>query len=154
VAGLPAILSGVFAAWGEEVELYFDSRTKEHSLALPLADALADGVAGQSFKLELTAFEGQTQIDSDSLEVQVLSDPHEQQNPLPNREFLAALAESTGGRELPDAASLLAVLNSIPIAEEHETVHRTPVWSRRWLLGVLIALLSVEWFFRRWLGLA
>src|SRR5205814_2020846 len=80
--------SGTLAGWGEEIELNLDPQTRDHSLALPLAEALAGGSAGQAFKLELTAYEGQTQIDSSSLDVQVLSDPHEQQNPLPNREFL------------------------------------------------------------------
>ena len=112
------------------------------------------GSAGQAFKLELTAYEGQTQIDSSSLDVQVLSDPHEQQNPLPNREFLAALARSTGGREFTDADALADALKDLPVAEGPQTVRRTPLWSREWLLGGLLGLLAAEWFLRRWLGLA
>jgi hypothetical protein len=146
--------TGVLAGWGEEIELHLDPQTKEHSLSLPLTEALANGLAGQAFKLELTAYEGQTQIDSTSLDVQVLSDPHEQQNPLPNREFLAALAKSTGGREFTDAGELAEALRDLPVAEGPQTVHRTPLWSREWLLGSLLALLAVEWFYRRWLGLA
>src|SRR5439155_1579975 len=80
--------SGPLAGWGEEIELHLDPRTKDYSLALPLVEALANGSGGQALKLELTAYEGQTQIDSGSLDVQILSDPHEHQNPLPNREFL------------------------------------------------------------------
>jgi len=104
--------------------------------------------------LELTAYEGQTQIDSCSLDVQVLGDPQEQQNPLPNREFLAAFARTTGGREFTDGASLAAALTDLSVAEGLETVRRTPMWSREWLLGTLIGVLAVEWFLRRWLGLA
>jgi hypothetical protein len=146
--------SGNLAGWGEEIELNLDPQSKDHSLALPLVEALANGSAGQAFKLELTAYEGQTQIDSGSIDVQILSDPHEQQNPLPNREFLAALARGTGGREISDANALADVLSDLPITEGPATVRHTPLWSTEWILGLLIALLAAEWFWRRWLGLA
>jgi uncharacterized membrane protein len=146
--------SGPLAGWGEEIELHLDPQTKDHSLALPLVEALANGSGGQAFRLELTAYEGQTQIDSGSLDVQVLSDPHEHQNPLPNREFLAALARGTGGREITDANALADALTELPIAEGPSVVRRTPLWSRAWILGGLLGLLAAEWFWRRWLGLA
>ncbi len=146
--------SGTLATWGEEVELALDPKTKDHALSLPLAEALAGGSAGQAFKVELTAYEGQTQIDSCSLDVQVLGDPHEQQNPLPDREFLAALTRSTGGREFADAGALADALRELTVADAPPTVRRTPLWSRDWLLGGLIAILGAEWFLRRWLGLA
>jgi hypothetical protein len=150
----PPGASGPLVGWGDTIELHLDPETKDYSLALPLVEALASGTAGQAFKLELTAYEGQTQIDSTSLDVQVLSDPHGQQNPLSNREFLAALAQSTGGRECTNATALADALKALPLPEGTETVRRTPLWSREWLLGVLLALLAVEWFLRRWLGLA
>jgi uncharacterized membrane protein len=146
--------SGPLTGWGEEIELYLDPQSKDHSLALPLVEALASGLAGQAFKLELTAYEGQTQIDSGSVDVQVLSDPHEQQNPLPNREFLTALARATGGREITDANALADILSELPVPEGPSLVRHTPLWSRAWVLGGLIALLAAEWFYRRWLGLA
>jgi uncharacterized membrane protein len=146
--------AGSLVGWGEEIELHHDPQTKDHSLALPLVEALANGSAGQAFKLELTAYEGQTQIDSGSLDVQILSDPHEQQNPLPNREFLAALARGTGGREITDANTLAEVLGELPVTEGQPTVRHNPLWSRGWILGALLALLAAEWFWRRWLGLA
>ncbi|HEY7314170.1 MAG TPA: glutamine amidotransferase, partial [Gemmataceae bacterium] len=125
--------SGDLPGWGEEIELHLDPRTRDYSLALPLALALANGSAGQAIRLELTAYEGQTQIDSGSLDVQILSDPHEQQNPLPNREFLAALARGTGGREIADANALAETLRELPVSEGPATVRRTPIWSRGWL---------------------
>jgi len=146
--------SGSLVGWGEEIELHLNPESKDHSLALPLVEVLANGSAGQAIKLELTAYEGQTQIDSGSLDVQILSDPHEQQNPLPNREFLAALARGTGGREIADANALAEILMELPVPEGPETVRRTPLWSRAWILGGLLALLAAEWFWRRWLGLA
>jgi uncharacterized membrane protein len=146
--------SGTLVGWGEEIAMNLDPQTKDHSLALPLVEALANASAGQAFKLELTAYEGATQIDSGSLDVQILSDPHEQQNPLPNREFLAALARRTNGREITDANALAEILTELPIAEGPATVRHTPLWSRAWILGGLLALLAAEWFWRRWLGLA
>jgi hypothetical protein len=146
--------TGSLADWGEEIDLHLDPQTKDYALALPLVEALANESAGQAFKVELTAYEGQTQIDSGSLDVQVLSDPHEQQNPLPNREFLEGLARTTGGREITDAQALADVLTALPVPEGPATVRHTPLWSREWVLGGLLALLAAEWFWRRWLGLA
>ncbi len=146
--------SGSLVGWGEEIELHLDPKSGDHSLALPIVEALANGLSGQAFKLELTAYEGQTQIDSGSLDVQILSDPHEQQNPLPNREFLVALARETGGREITDANALAEVLGELPITEGPATVRHRPLWSSGWILGGLLALLAAEWFWRRWLGLA
>jgi hypothetical protein len=144
---------GILVGWGEEIELQLDPQTKNYSLALPLVEALASG-STQAFRLELTAYDGPTQIDSGSLDVQVLSDPLEQQNPLPNPEFLAALARETGGRVIVDAKALTDILVELPVAEGSPTVRRTPLWSRPWVLGGLLALLAAEWFWRRWLGLA
>jgi uncharacterized membrane protein len=152
--------TGPLTGWGEEIEMHFDPQTKEYILPLPLIESLANGSSGQAFKIELTAYEGMPQsdsrtlIDSCSLDVQVLSDPHEQQNPLPDREFLAKLAQSTGGREITDSASLAEVLKRLTIPGGPETVRRTPLWNREWLLGLLLGLLAAEWFLRRWLGLA
>jgi uncharacterized membrane protein len=145
---------GELPNWGDNFDLHLDPQTKDHSLTLPLVEALPPGTAGMAFKLELTAYEGQTQIDSSSLDVQVLSDPHEQQNPLPDREFLANLAKATGGREFAGPDALADTLKELAIEAGPETVRRTPLWSREWLLGGLIAILGIEWFYRRWLGLA
>ena len=61
---------------------------------------------------------------------------------------------ATGGREFTDAASLAEMLKDLPIAAGPETVRRTPLWSREWLLGGLLVIFAAEWFLRRWLGLA
>jgi hypothetical protein len=123
-------------------------------LTLPLVDALAAGRAGQAFKLELTAYEGETQIDSSSIDVQILSDPQEQQNPLPNREFLASLAKATGGREFTDAKALADALAQLPVAVSPPTIRQTPLWNSWMILYGLLVILGMEWISRRWLGLA
>jgi uncharacterized membrane protein len=151
----PAGESGPLARWGEdEIQLLLDPQTKDLHLPLPLVESLANGSSGEAFKLELTAYEGQTQIDSSSLDVQILSDPFEQQNPLADRLFLAELARATGGREFTDPAALADALKALAIEAGPQTVRHTPLWSREWLLCGLLILLGLEWFCRRWLGLA
>jgi uncharacterized membrane protein len=145
--------SGPFVVWGEEIDLAADAKERSYSLKLPLADALAVG-ASQSFRLELTAYEGQTQVDSTSVDVQVLNDPFEMQNPLPNHAFLERLAARTGGRVLTNGAALASMLNELPVEVGSPTVRKAPLWSQAWVLGILLALLTVEWFWRRIVGLA
>jgi len=67
---------------------------------------------------------------------------------------MAALARATGGREIGDAKALADVLTELPIPEGPSMVRHTPLWSRGWAVGGLLALLAAEWFWRRWLGLA
>jgi uncharacterized membrane protein len=144
--------------WEGELPLVVDPQSKDYAVPLPLVEALPPGFSGLAFKIELAAYEGEgesrTLIDSGSLDVQVLTDPHEQQNPTPDREFLLNLAKATGGKEFTSADGLADALRELSIGEGEQTVRRTPLWSREWLLGGLIALLAVEWFLRRWLGLA
>ncbi|HEV3006611.1 MAG TPA: hypothetical protein VGX78_19225, partial [Pirellulales bacterium] len=100
------------------------------------------------------AYEDLTQIDSTSLDIQVLHDPFEQQNPFPNHELLARLAASSGGKVLRSAADLAAVLAEVPLDVGPPIVKRLPLWSNAWVLGLLLGLLTVEWCWRRKLGLA
>ena len=68
---------------------------------MPIADALTVGSASQSLRVELTAMEEFTQVDSTSLDIQILHDPFEQQNPFPNHELLALIAKHSGGPSHP-----------------------------------------------------
>ncbi len=146
--------TGALAQWGEEINLQFDPQAKDYLLGLPLIDALAANRAAQAFNLELTAFDGETQIDSSSIDVQILSDPQEQQNPLPNREFLAALAKATGGREFTDANALADAITQLPVAVSPPTIRQTPLWNYGTILYGILAIMGMEWVCRRWLGLA
>ncbi len=60
--------------------------------------ALLSGAASQSLRLELTAYEDQTQVDSTSLDVQILHDPFELQDPFPNHDLLKRIATLSGGK--------------------------------------------------------
>jgi uncharacterized membrane protein len=147
--------SGPFVAWGEEFELSLGGNAPPlYSMQLPLAESLASGASSQSLRVELTAYEGLTQVDSTSLDVQILHDPFEQQNPFPNHELLAQLAESSGGKVLRSSSDLASVLSGIPQSAGPPVVRRSPLWSNIWVLGLLLALLTGEWCWRRALGLA
>ena len=115
---------------------------------------LASGASSQSLRVELTAYEDRTQVDSTSLDIQILHDPFEQQNPFPNHELLAKLAAASGGKVIRTPADLAAILRDVPLDVGPPIIRRTPLWSTWWLWGLIIGLLSVEWIWRRSLGLA
>jgi uncharacterized membrane protein len=153
---------GPHIAWGEEFELPRVSQSGEFVLPLEIADRLRSGDA-QGVRIELTAFERTgggfagsrgTQVDSTSLEVQIVDDPFEQQNPFPNHDLLARAASLSGGRMLSSPSELAGIVDSLPVEQSPPVVRKAPLWSRWWLWTALMGLLSVEWFWRRGLGLA
>jgi uncharacterized membrane protein len=147
---------GPYIAWGEELELPLvaDGEAPSYALTLALADALESGSANQSLRLELTAYEDLTQVDSTSLELQVLHDPFELQNPFPNHELLKQVAQLSGGRVLESPADLAGVLQAVPITVGPSVISKTPIWSSWLLWGWIITLLTAEWLWRRRIGLA
>lgn len=149
--------SGPFIAWGEEFDLPRSDAAggkPAFSLELPVADALTVGSASQSLRVELTAMEEFTQVDSTSLDIQILHDPFEQQNPFPNHELLASIAKHSGGQVINDSTQLAEVLRDVPMKVGTPVIKKTPLWST-WLLWTwLLGLLSIEWIWRRVAGLA
>ena len=143
--------------WGEEFDLAKLASEKSYTARLPIADGknLPAGVAlTQGLRIELTAYENNTQVDSTALDVQVLDDPSEQQNPLPDHALLKRLADDSGGSVLRDSDALATMLGRLPVVVGPPEVKAMPAWSRWWLLSLLIALLTVEWTWRRRIGLA
>lgn len=148
--------------WGEEFELPRNDRTGGYSLKLNLAERLDGGLSDQNFRIELTAYEGGsaeqgahgTQVDSTSLDVQVLDDPFEQQNTSTNFELLKELAMITGGLVLQSPEELAAVVRNLPVEVGPPMVHRTPMWPQWWLLATIGTALTCDWILRRWHGLA
>lgn len=131
-----------------------DQQPPLHKIQLPLAETLSGGTSNQSLRLELTAYEDLTQVDSSSLDIQILHDPFEQQNPFPNHELLAQLAAASGGKVLRSAQELAEVLKDVPVTVGQPVIRRSPLWSKTWVLTLLLGLLTVEWCWRRMLGLA
>ena len=134
-----------------------DQSTNSYSAALSIAEAkaLPAGVnLTQALRVELTAYEDNTQVDSTSLDIQILDDPSEQQNPLPDHDLLRRLASQSGGTVLKGADDLTAVIEGLPRSTTPPQKKTTPVWSVSWLLVILIVLLTIEWIWRRRLGMA
>jgi hypothetical protein len=144
-----------FIVWGEEFELPLGgANAMNHAVQLPLSEVLSSGMSSQSLRVELTAYEDLTQIDSTSLDIQLLHDPFEQQNPFPNHELLTRLAAGSGGKVLRSAEDLAALLRDVPADVGPPIIRRVPLWSNVWVLGLLLSLLTIEWCWRRALGLA
>jgi uncharacterized membrane protein len=149
--------AGQFLPWSEEFNLEREKSDNSYGAVLPIAEAksLPTGVSlTQGLRIELTAYEDNTQVDSTSLEVQVLDDPSEQQNPLPDHDLLRRIAGESGGTVLKGATDLSAMIATLPRLAGAPEVKSTPAWSVWWLLALLIALLTVEWVWRRRLGMA
>lgn len=149
--------SSPFIAWGEEFNLPrvdADSGKPAFALEMPIADALTVGSVSQSLRIELTAMEEFTQVDSTSLDIQILHDPFEQQNPFPNHDLLKSIAKCSGGRVISDASQLADVLRDVPMKVGSPIVKKTPLWSTWWLWTWLLGLLTAEWIWRRSVGLA
>lgn len=147
---------GPFIAWGEEIEIPLadDGEKPHYGLKLPIADALSTGAASQSLRLELTAYEDLTQVDSTSLDVQILHDPFELQNPFPNHDLLKKIASLSLGQVLNGPHELSAVIQKLPVKLGPPIISRTPLWSTWWLWTTLMTLLTIEWLWRRKIGLA
>ena len=148
---------GPLLPWGEEFDLTTrpEDRTYDASLTIAEPQSLPTGVTlTGGVRIEATAYEGNSQVDSTAIEVQILDDPAEGQNPLPDHALLKRIAATSGGTVIEDADALDALLKGLPVATGPPEVRITPAWSRGWLLASLIGLLTIEWFWRRRLGLA
>lgn len=152
---------GPYVVWGEEFELPQAASEKAggtnkpgHGIHLPLAEALSSGSSSQSLRIELTAYEDLTQVDSTSLDVQILHDPFEQQNPFPDHKLLERVAAQTGGKVLKKAEDLAALLRDVPVDVGPPVIKRSPLWSNWWMFALIVGLLTGEWCYRRTVGLA
>jgi uncharacterized membrane protein len=153
----PAQAAGPLLPWSEEFDLARETAEKSYSATLPITDAksLPQGVTlTQGLRIELTAYENNTQVDSTTLEVQVVDDPSEQQNPLPDHELLRRIADRSGGMVLKGTKDLSAMIEALPRIVGPPEVKKTPAWSVWSLMSLLIGLLTIEWIWRRRIGMA
>jgi len=71
-------------------------------------------------------------------------------------DLMARLAKVSGGQSFTAAGeltkSIAAALTKQP--EEIINYERHPLWDKAWLLATVLGLLTLEWSFRRWKGLA
>jgi uncharacterized membrane protein len=148
---------GPLLLWGEEFDLTPIPGDKAYRSSLTIADvkSLPPGVPmTEGLRIELTAYENNTQVDSTAIDVQILDDPSEQQNPLPDHDLLKQIATASGGTVLTGPTDLAATLDKLPVRIGSPEIKMMPAWSRWWLLTLLIGLLTVEWVWRRRIGLA
>ncbi|TWU11052.1 hypothetical protein [Allorhodopirellula heiligendammensis] len=147
-------------AWGEELMLDTDRTEEGYRLDLLLSES--GGVGDGGLRIEMTAYEGTgsqnafdhgTQVDSTSLAIQILSDPFELQNPLPNHELMARLASLSGGDVLNQPRQLAQLLKDRKVTSGPPHRDLTPAWSRWWLWLTLLGLLTAEWVWRKAIGL-
>jgi uncharacterized membrane protein len=153
--------AGPRVAWGEELPVAQDIDSSGYSVKLTLSENT--GSSDEGLHVELTAYEGSesdvsfdhgTQVDSTSLSIHILSDPFEQQNPLPNHELLTRIASVSGGKTLQSPDDLAELLRSRPKTESVPQREFTPAWSKSWLWLCMIALLTTEWVWRKVIGMA
>jgi hypothetical protein len=78
----------------------------------------------------------------------------EQQNPFPDHELLANLAQNSGGQMLKDQDAVVALLASLPVERGPSRLVRVPIWSCWWAMTFLLSLITAEWCYRRRIGLA
>jgi len=105
-----------------------------------------------TWKLTAAATSRGVALGSDSREVAAEAAEVELANPAQGVAFLRSLADASGGAYLaPEQVSQLpAMVKLVP--------HRTPVWvyvawaRGAWALGLLVAMLGLDWFLRRWWG--
>ncbi len=147
---------GPLVMWGEEFEIPAqaspDGRPR-YALDMQLAEASAVGQSSGA-RLEITAYDDDAQVDSTTLPIQVLHDPFEQQSPFPNHDLLRELAAGSGGTVLRNGDELVALLRSAPVTSRPPEIHKSPAWSTWWALACLLGLVTVEWCWRRRMGLA
>ena len=96
---------GPLLPWGEEFNLTREVAEKSYTTILPIAEAksLPPGTTlARGLRIELTAYEGSTQVDSTALDVQLLDDPSEQQNLIDARSRSAAADRGLVGRKGPE----------------------------------------------------
>jgi hypothetical protein len=145
-----------FVAWGEELELTatkLDDGLPVYTFELSVSESLPASSANPAMLLELTAYDGTTQVDSTSVPIQILCDPFEGQNPFPNHELLRKPAERSGGEIHTSSDSITQSISELPTSRGPTTVLKTPLWSQWPVLVGIFGLMTGEWCLRRFLGL-
>jgi uncharacterized membrane protein len=104
--------------------------------------------------LDVAAYDGERVVAQTSLDVQVLDDPEEFQDPQPDTQRLEQLARDSGGKVLHNGEELAQLLGSYGSTPGEVVVQKVPLWDHAALWALLLTLLATEWVLRRWWGLA
>ncbi|MFZ1933511.1 MAG: glutamine amidotransferase, partial [Thermoguttaceae bacterium] len=125
--------------------------------APPISSRKSESPAASSLRsmvLEVIAYDGDYIAGRGELDVQVLDDSAEFRDLRPDPQRLEELAQISGGRVLHDSRELNQLLASIKPTVGEAVIARQPAWDNPALWFLLLLLLTVEWMFRRYRGLA
>jgi hypothetical protein len=88
-------------------------------------------------------------------ESMVVAGPLENLDAAPDHDQLKKISASTGGKYLPQRDDLLKEIEGYAQKAEKRFTEakRFPMWATPWVMAILLALLSSEWYFRRRWGL-
>jgi uncharacterized membrane protein len=103
--------------------------------------------------LDVTAYDGDQVAAQATLDVQVLDDPEEFQDPQPDAQRLEQIARDSGGQVLHAPEELARLLGGYTSTPGEVVVQKVPLWDNAGLWLLLLALLATEWVLRRWWGL-
>jgi uncharacterized membrane protein len=125
--------------------------------APPISSLKSESPAASSLRsmvLEVIAYDGDYIAGRGELDVQVRDDSAEFRDLRPDPQRLEELAQISGGRVLHDSRELNQLLASIKPTVGEAVIARQPAWDNPALWFLLLLLLTVEWMFRRYRGLA
>jgi uncharacterized membrane protein len=105
--------------------------------------------AMQRADLVVTAWEGDEQVASESIELQLLHDSSEWLRPQSQPETLRLVAESGGGTVLSSERELSQLLRSFDSAPGEVLVHTLPLWDHSLVWVIFLGVLAVDWTLRR-----
>jgi len=145
---------GLRALWGEEIPIRAKPDASAYGLDIPIASELPAGTSSSSLRLEVSAYDDDALIDSVAIDVQVVEDPYEQRNPLANHDLLRSIARLSGGRVVEDPDALAGLILESGSEGRSVRIRHRPLWNEWWILAAFLALLGVEWIWRRFVGLA
>ena len=87
---------------------------------------------------------------TDEIRLHVMQLDRELENPRPDPQFLADLAQAGGGAVLAEPGEVRAVFERNRRTSQTETVpYSEPLWSQTWLWSALLGVLGAEWLVRR-----
>ena len=135
-------------------ELTYRGRLTAPPISALKTESPASSSSLRTMVLEVIAYDGDYVAGRGELDVQVLDDSAEYRDLRPDPERLEELAQISGGRVLHNSRELSRLLESIKPAVGEAVVARQPAWDNPALWFLLLLLLTVEWMFRRYRGLA
>jgi uncharacterized membrane protein len=103
----------------------------------------------QKVKLQITAWEGDKDLATATVDLQFLHDSSEWLQPQSQPETLQRVAESGGGTLLTSQRELDQLLQSLDATPGEVLVHRLPKWDHWFIWVFFLGLLATDWTLRR-----